>query len=124
MEGNPNTFQHEISVKPEGNRYFPVVAITNLDHAKMIHLAKGEIVGFAHDEEVDMHYIETTNTLEIDEVELKAQRNWIPERSWRKYKYQSKISPQNTEVSEEREPNRATSRRNNPMNTQNLTSSK
>ena len=71
MEANPNVFQHEISVKPERNRYLPVVTITNLDHAKMIHLAKGEIVGFAHDEEVEMHYIETTNTLEIDEVELK-----------------------------------------------------
>ena len=50
MEANPNVFQHEISVKPEENRYFPVVALTNLDHARMLHLAKGEIVGFAHDE--------------------------------------------------------------------------
>ena len=50
MEANPNVFQHEISVKLEGNRYFPVVAIINLDHAKMLHIAKGEIVGFAHDE--------------------------------------------------------------------------
>ena len=100
MEANPNVFQHEISVKPEENRYFPVVAITNLDHAKMLHLAKGEIVGFAHDEEVEMHYIETTSTLEIDEVELKAPRNWIPERSWRKYKNYSEISPQSTEVLE------------------------
>ena len=100
MEANPNVFQHKISVKPERNSYFPVVRITNLDHAKMLHLTKGEIVGFAHDEEVEMHYIETTNTLEIDEVELKAPRNWIPERSWRKHKHQSEISPQNTEVSE------------------------
>ena len=100
MEANPNVFQHEISVKPERNRYFPVVAITNLDHAKMLHLAKGEIVGFAHEEEVKMHYIETTNTLEIDEVELKAPRNWIPERSWRKHKHQSEISPKTTEVLE------------------------
>ena len=100
MATNPNAFQHEISVKPEGNRYFPVVTITNLDHAKMIYLAKGEIVGFAYDEEVEMHYIETTNTIEIDEVELKVPRNWIPERSWRKYNYPSEISPQNTEVSE------------------------
>ena len=74
MEVNPNVFQHEISVKPEGNKYFPVVALTNLDHAKMLHLAKGEIVGFAHDEEVEMHYIETTSILEIDEVEQKAPR--------------------------------------------------
>ena len=78
MEANPNVFQHEISVKPEGNSYFPVVAITNLDHAKMLHLAKGEIVGFAQDEEVEMHYIGTTSILEIDEVEQKAPRNWIP----------------------------------------------
>ena len=100
IEANPNIFQHKISVKPERNNYFPVVTITNLDHAKMLHLAKGEIVGFVHDEEVEMHYIETTNTLDIDEVELKAPRNWIPERNWRKYKYQSEISPQNTKVSE------------------------
>ena len=62
METNPNAFQHKNSVKGEGNKYFPVVAITNLDHAKMLHLAKGEIVGFAHDEEVEMNYIEMTNT--------------------------------------------------------------
>ena len=98
MEANPSVFQHEISVKPEGNRHFPVAAITNLDHAKMLHLAKGEIVGFAHDEEVEMYYIETTSTLEIDEVELKAPRNWILERSWRKYKNNSEISPQNTKA--------------------------
>ena len=96
MEVNQNAFQHEISVKPEGNKYFPVVAITNLDHTKMLHLAKGEIVGFAHDEEVEMHYIETTSILEIEEIEQKAPRNWIPERSWRKYKNHSEISPQCT----------------------------
>ena len=44
METNPNAFQHKILIKPEGNKYFPVVAITNLDHARMLHLAKGEIV--------------------------------------------------------------------------------
>ena len=75
-----------LGVKPEGNRYFPVVAITNLDHAKMLHLAKGKIVGFAHDEGVEMHYIETTSILELDEVEQEVPRNWIPERRWRKYK--------------------------------------
>ena len=49
MEANPNAFQHEISIKPENNNYFPVVAIINLDHAKTLHLTKGEVVGFAHD---------------------------------------------------------------------------
>ena len=77
-----------------------MVAITNLDHAKMLHLAKGEIVGFAHDEEVKMHYIETTGTLEIDEVKLTSPRNWIPERNWRKYRNDSEISSQSTEVLE------------------------
>ena len=100
IEANSNVFQHEISVKPEGNKYFPVVGIINLDHAKMLHLAKGEIVGFAHDEEVEMHYIETTSTLEMEEAQYKAPRNWIPERSWRKYESQSEISPQRTEITE------------------------
>ena len=100
IEANPNVFQHEISVKPEGNKYFPVVGIINLDHAKMLHLAKGEIVGFAHDEEVEMHYIETTDTLEMEEAQYKAPRNWIPERNWRKYKSHGEISPQRTEILE------------------------
>ena len=62
-----------------------MVAITNLDHTKMLHLAKGEIVGFAHEEEVEMNYIETTNILEMEEIKQKAPRNWIPERSWKSY---------------------------------------
>ena len=120
IEANPNVFQHEISVKPEGNKYFPVVAIINLDHGKMLHLAKGEIVGFAHNEEVEMHYIETTSTLEIEEVQHKALRNWIPERNWRKYKGHSEISPQNTEVLEIH-PGRAKSGEISPKRLGNLT---
>ena len=72
---NPNVFQHEISIKPDGNSYFPLFVVTNLDYAKMLHLAKGVIVGFAHDEEVEMNYIETSNVLEIGELEQKAPRN-------------------------------------------------
>ena len=91
MEMNPNVFQHEISIRPDGNKYFPVVAITNLDHTKMLHIAKGEIVGFAHEEEVEMNYIETTNILEMGGIEQKAPRNWIPERSWKNYSKYSEI---------------------------------
>ena len=72
MEVNPNAFQHKILVKSERNKYFPVIAIMNLDQAKMSHLATGEIVGFAHDEEMEMHYIETTSILEIEKIEQKA----------------------------------------------------
>ena len=42
---NPIVFQHEISIKGDGNSYFQLVAVTNLDHAKMLQLAKGEKVG-------------------------------------------------------------------------------
>ena len=100
MEMNPNVFQHKISIKPDGNKYFPLVAITNLDHVTMLHLAKGEIVGFAHKEEVEMNYIETTNILEIEETEQRAPRNWIPERRWKNYSNHSEILLQHTEVSE------------------------
>ena len=98
MEANPNAFQHEISMKPENNNYFPLVAITNLDHAKMLHLTKGEIVGFAHKEEVEMNYIETTNVLEMAEIEERAPRNWVPERTWRNYSNCSEISPSHTKT--------------------------
>ena len=98
---SPNAFQHEILIKPDGNKYFPVVTITNLDHAKMLHLAKGEIVGFTHEEEVEMNYIETTNVLEKEEeIEQKGPGNWILERSWRNCKKCSEISPQHKEVTE------------------------
>ena len=99
-EMNPKVFQHKVSIRPDGNKYFPVVAITNLDHAKMQHLAKGEIVGFTHEEEVEMNYIETTNILEMGEIEQKAPRNWIPERSWKNYNKYSEISQLHTEVTE------------------------
>ena len=66
----------------------------------MLHLAKGEIVGFAHEEGVEMNYIETTNILEMEGIEQRAPRNWIPERRWKNYRNHSEISLQHTEVSE------------------------
>ena len=57
-------------------------------------------MGFAHKEEVEMNYIDTTNILEIEEMEQRAPRNWIPERSWKNYNKYSEILPQHTEVSE------------------------
>ena len=77
-----------------------MVAITNLDHAKMLHLTKGEIVGFAHKEEVEMNYNETTNVLEMTGIEERALKNWIPERTWRKYNNCSDILPPHTIVTE------------------------
>ena len=92
MENNPNTFQHEIALRPHENKYFPIVAVTNLDHAKTVHLARGEIVGFAHDEDVEMNYIETTNTLEVEDKEYMEPCNWIPQRKRSGSKFTSEIS--------------------------------
>ena len=95
IENNPNMFQHEIALKPQEDKYFPVIAVTNLDHAKTIHLAKGEIVGFAHNEEVEMNYIETTSTLEIEESEYMTPCNWIPARKRSMHKLTGEISEVN-----------------------------
>ena len=101
LESSPNMFQHEITLKPHENKYFPVVAVTNLDHAKMIHLAKGDIVGFAHDEDVEMNYIETTSTLEIEENQYMAPCNWIPARKRSNTSLTGKI-PEVNEVEREK----------------------
>ena len=54
----------------------------------MLHLAKGEKVGFTHEEEVET------------ETEQKAPRNWIPERNWKNYNKYSENSQLHTEVNE------------------------
>ena len=60
-------------------------------------------MGFTHEEEVEMNYIEMTNMLEMGGIEEKAPRNCIPKRTWRKYSNYSEISPQHIEVTEVRE---------------------
>ena len=58
------------------------MAITNLDHVKTLHLAKGEVVGFARPESSEVTYIATTNELNIEEVIDMKPRNWIPQQKW------------------------------------------
>ena len=58
------------------------MAITNLDQVKTLHLAKGEVVGFAKPESPDVTYIATTNELNIEEAIDVTPRNWIPQRKW------------------------------------------
>ena len=58
------------------------MAITNLDHVKTLHLAKGEVVGFARPESSEVTYIATTNELNIEEVIDVMPRNWIPQQKW------------------------------------------
>ena len=48
LEKHPNMYQHEIAILAEKNsERFRLLAITNLDHVKTLHLAKGDVVGFA-----------------------------------------------------------------------------
>ena len=80
LKKHPNMYQHEVA--EENSERFPLLAITNLDHVKTLHLAKGEVVGFARPESSGVTYIATTNELIIEEVMDVMPRNWIPQRKW------------------------------------------
>ena len=82
LEKHPNMYQHEIAMMSEENSGgFPLLAITNLDHIKTLHLAKGEVVGFARPESSEVIYIATTNELNVEEVIDVKPRNWIPQQN-------------------------------------------
>ena len=73
-------YQHEIAMMSEENSdKFPLLAITNLDHVKTLHLAKGEVIGFARPELSEVTYIATTNELNIEVIIDVKPRNWIPQ---------------------------------------------
>ena len=83
LEKHPNMYQHEIAMMSgENSGRFPLLAIKNLDHVKTLHLAKGEVVGFARPESSEVTYITTTNELNVEEVIDVKPRNWIPQRKW------------------------------------------
>ena len=83
LEKYPNMYQCEIAVLAEENsEKLPLKAITNLDHIKTLHLAKGEVIGFARPESSDVTYIATTNELNIEEEIDVMPRNWIPQLKW------------------------------------------
>ena len=118
LEKHQNMYQHEIAILAEKNSgRFPLLAITNLDHIKTLHLAKGEVVGFAKPESSEVTYIATTNELNIEEVIDVRPRNWIPQRKWRsqsqatqesqamnidfrEYLWKSRLFPDNQETGE------------------------
>ena len=80
-ERNPNIFQHEIAIVSDDEvDPFPLVAVTSLDHAKTLHIGKGEIIRFAKPETNSVTYIATTNEINIKEYVDTSPRNWIPER--------------------------------------------
>ena len=88
LEKHPNMYKHEIAMMSEENSgKFPLLAITNLDHVKTLHLAKREVVGFARPESSEVTYIATTNELHVEEVIDVKPRNWIPQRKWSSYSH-------------------------------------
>ena len=83
LEKHPNMYQHEISIVAEKDtETFPLMAITNLDQVKILHLTKGEGGWFARPESLDVTYIATVNKLNIEETVDIIPRNWIPKRNW------------------------------------------
>ena len=83
LEKHPNMYQHEIAIHSEKNNgTFPLMAITNLDQVKTLHLHKGEVVHFARPESAEVVYITTTNELNIEEMIDVIPRNWIPKQKW------------------------------------------
>ena len=83
LEKHPNMYQHEIAMMSEENSgRFPLLAITNLDHVKTLHLAKGAVVGFPRLESAEVTYIATTNELNVKEVIDVKPRNWISQQKW------------------------------------------
>ena len=78
LEKHPNMYQHEIAIVSENQENpFPIIAITNLDQVKTLHINKGDIVGFATPESPN---ITTTNELNIQEPWNMAPKHWIPKR--------------------------------------------
>ena len=83
QEKHPNMYQHEISITVEKDtKNFPLMAITNLDQVKTLHLNKGEVVGFARPESPEVTYIATMNELNIEETIDIIPRNWILQQKW------------------------------------------
>ena len=81
LEKNPNVYQHEISIVSEDQSpSFPLVAVTNLDFAKTLHIGKGEIIGFARPESEEVLYIATTEEVGMDPYVDNAPRYWVPPR--------------------------------------------
>ena len=83
LEKHPNMYQHELAILAEENsEKFLLMVITNLDQVKTLHLAKGEVVGFARPESPNVTYLATTNELNIEEAIDVTPRNWIPQQKW------------------------------------------
>ena len=103
LEKNPNVYQHEISIiSDDDSQPFPLIAVTNLDFAKTLHIGKGEIIGFARPESEEVLYIATSNEINMDPYVDNAPRNWIPLRK-RKSLQQTQCSDRRNQLQQSHE---------------------
>ena len=78
LEKHPNMYQQKMSIiNEENSEPFQLMAVTNLDQVKTLHLHKGEIVGFAKAEYPEVTYIATSNELNLEETLDMVPINWI-----------------------------------------------
>ena len=115
LEKNPNVYQHEISIiSDDDSQPFPLIAVTNLDFAKTLHIGKGEIIGFARPESEEVMYIATSNEINMDPYVDNAPRNWIPPRK-RKTLQQTQCSNRKSQLQHSEDRFFDESKESNPM---------
>ena len=80
LEENPMMFQSEIMLHPpeEDEQYMVYINIINLDPSKTLRLKNGNVIGFAHEERVDVTYVEVAKKWNHPDYEDTSPRNWVP----------------------------------------------
>ena len=80
LEENPMMFQSEIMLHPpeEDEQYMVYINIINLDPNKTLRLKNGNVIGFVHEERVDVTYIEVAKKWNHPDYEDTSPRNWVP----------------------------------------------
>ena len=81
LEENPMMFQSEIMLHPpeEDEKYVVYINIINLDPSKTLRLKNGNVIGFVHEERVDVTYVEVAKKWNHPDYEDTSPRNWVPQ---------------------------------------------
>ena len=101
LESNPTMYQDEIMLHPpkENEIYKPLINVINLDPTRLLRLKRGDIVGFCHDEVIDVSYVEVAKEWHHPEYLDCTPRNWIPKREQSSWKYSETVTSETPEIS-------------------------
>ena len=66
-----------MDTEPVKNPTF-VMHITNVSQDTNLYIKKNQVIGFAHAESENVHYIETTTETTLDAITEYQPRHWIP----------------------------------------------